>query len=130
MTEEFTMTTVIPAEPQKVYHAWMNSAEHAAFTASPAEIDNRVGGKFTAWDGYIQGETLALEPPRRILQLWRTTEFPEASPNSRLELTFETATGGTRITLVHTVIPDGQAEEYRQGWEDYYFTPLIAYFSE
>ena len=130
MTEEFTMTTIIPADPQKVYHAWMDSAEHAAFTGSPAEIDNRVGGKFTAWDNYIQGKTLALEPSRHILQSWRTTEFPDSSPDSSLEVTLEPAEGGTRLTLVHTAIPDGQADEYRQGWEDYYFIPLVAYFSQ
>jgi uncharacterized protein YndB with AHSA1/START domain len=129
MTEEFTMTAIIPAEPEKVYRAWMDSAEHAAFTGSAAEIDNRVGGKFSAWDGYIQGQTLALEPARRILQAWRTTEFPDSSPDSRLEVRFEPVEGGTQLTLTHTAIPDGQGDDYREGWEDYYFTPLTAYFS-
>ena len=129
MTESLNMSTLIQAEPERVYRAWMDSAQHAAFTGSAAEIDNRVGGRFTAWDGYIQGETLALEPFDRIVQSWRTTEFPELSPDSRLEISFTAENGGTRLTLVHTNIPDGQGEGYRGGWEDYYFTPLVEYFS-
>jgi len=129
MTESLNLSSLIPAEPERVYRAWMDSAQHAAFTGSAAEIDNRVGGKFTAWDGYIQGETLALEPFSHIVQSWRTTEFPESSPDSRLEVSFTAENGSTRLTLIHTNIPDGQGEGYRGGWEDYYFTPLVEYFS-
>jgi activator of HSP90 ATPase len=31
--------------------------------------------------------------------------------------------------LHHSDIPTGQGEEYRRGWEDYYFRPMQAYFS-
>lgn len=130
MAEKLNLFTLIPAEPEKVYRAWLDSAGHAAITGSPAKIDGRVGGKFTAWGGYIEGETLELQPFRRILQSWRTSEFPDSSPDSQLEVLLEPAEGGTRLTLIHTNIPDGQAEEYRQGWEDFYFTPMTSYFSE
>ena len=102
--------------------------QHAGFTGGAAEIDPAVGGAFTAWDGYIQGKTLELEPFSRILQSWRTTDFPAGSADSLLEVRLAEAEGGARITLVHTGIPDGQAAEYRQGWEDYYFAPLKEYF--
>ena len=130
MAEKLYLSTLIPAEPEKVYLAWLDSAGHTAITGSPAKIDRRIGGKFTAWDGYIEGTTLELQPFQRILQSWRTSEFPDSSPNSQLEMLFEPAEGGTRLTLIHTNIPDGQAEEYRQGWEDFYFTPMTSYFSE
>jgi hypothetical protein len=35
---------------------------------------------------------------------------------------------GTKIMIVHTGIPDGQGEGYRQGWVDFYFTPMKHYF--
>ena len=71
------LTTILPANPERVFLAWLDSAEHAAFTGSLAQIEPFVGGRFTAWDGYIQGATLELSPHTRILQSWRTTEFPE-----------------------------------------------------
>ena len=130
MPENMTLSTIVPASPEKVYRAWLDSAGHAAVTGSPASIDGQVGGKFTAWDGYIEGTTLELNPFSRIVQSWRTSEFPAGSPDSRLEVLLEEAGGGTRLTLVHSNIPDGQAEEYRQGWEDFYFSPMVAYFTE
>jgi uncharacterized protein YndB with AHSA1/START domain len=129
MSEKLRMSTILPVEPQRVYQAWLDGREHAAFTGSAAEVDARVGGRFTAWDGYIEGSNLELEPGRRIVQSWRTTEFPEASPDSRLEVLLEEVPEGTRLTLSHGEIPDGQAEGYRQGWEDYYFSPMREYFA-
>ena len=128
MSEKLSMSTVLAATPQRVFRAWLDSREHGAFTGGAAEIDARVGGRFSAWDGYIEGTTLELEPPRRIVQFWRTTEFPEGSPDSRLEVLLEEVPEGARLTLVHTEIPDGQSESYRQGWEDYYFAPMRKYF--
>jgi uncharacterized protein YndB with AHSA1/START domain len=119
----------LPASPEQVYRAWMSSQEHSAFTGSPAEIDPATGGRFTAWDGYIQGTTLALEPYRRILQAWRTTEFPPDSPDSCLEVQLEAVEGGARLILLHQDLPEGQGASYAQGWEDYYFEPMRDYFS-
>ena len=71
-----TQKVVVPAPPAKVYEAFVNPRIHAAFTASPATGSARVGGKFTAWDGYISGVNRELVPGRKIVQDWRTTEWP------------------------------------------------------
>jgi activator of HSP90 ATPase len=130
MPESIHVSTFLPGvSPERVYRAWLDSAEHGAFSGGRAEIQADVGGRFTAWDGYIQGTTLELEPPRRILQSWRTTDFPADSPDSSLEILFEQVEGGTQVRLSHNNIPDGQGEDYRQGWEDYYFAPMQEHFS-
>ena len=130
MPETIRVSTFLPGvPPERVYRAWLDPAEHGAFSGGRAEIEAFAGGRFTAWDGYIQGTTLEMEPPGRILQAWRTTEFPEGSPDSSLEILFEGTEGGTQVTLNHSQIPDGQGEDYRQGWEDYYFAPMQEYFS-
>lgn len=129
MTERLQVSSFFPGvSAGRLYSAWLDSKQHTAFTGSPAEIDPRVGGAFTAWEGYIQGVTLELQPVSRIVQSWRSTEFPEESPDSNLEVLFEELEGGTRLTLVHSQIPDGQAEGYKRGWEDYYLQPMRQYF--
>jgi len=45
-----------------------------------------------------------------------------------LEVLLEPVEEGTRLTLVHTHIPQNQSEEYKQGWEEYYFKPMLEYF--
>ena len=129
MAESFQVSTVIHASAERLYHAWLDSDEHGHFTGSPAEIEPRPGGAFSAWDGYIRGTTLEMEPHRRIVQAWRTTDFPEDSPDSRLEVLFTPVKSGTEITLMHSRMPDGQGDGYEQGWIDYYFTPMQEYFA-
>ena len=128
--ESFTVSTDLPARPEQIYEAWLSSEGHSQMTGSPAEIEGRSGGKFKTWDGYIWGKTLELEAPGRIVQAWRTSEFPEHSPDSRVEILLEEVPSGAKVTLVHTGIPDGQGEDYKQGWEEFYFTPMRTYFSK
>lgn len=128
--ESFTLTTTLPASAEEIYNAWLSSAGHSQMTGSQAEVQGGSGGAFTAWDGYIWGRTLELEANRVIVQAWRTSEFPEGSPDSRVEILLEEDLNGTKITLTHTNIPDGQGENYKQGWDDFYFTPMRAYFSK
>lgn len=129
-SEEIQCSVVLPVNRTNLFQAWLDSAAHSRFTGSRARIDARAGGIFSTWDGYISGQTLEIDPPGRILQAWRTSEFSEHDPDSLLEVLFEDLDGSTRLVLNHSGLPMGQGESYRQGWEDYYFTPMKEYFSE
>ncbi len=128
-TDSIKVSAIIPAEPKTVYAAWMSSKGHSEMTGSAAKVSARVGGAFSAWDGYISGKTLEINAPARLLQTWRTTEFSDKEPDSQLEVLFEKARGGTRVTLVHTRIPAGHGPEYRKGWLDFYFKPMKEHFA-
>lgn len=130
MSESLNVFSVFSIPAKQIYEAWMDSKEHSAFTNSEAIIDPHVGGEFSTGEGYISGKTISLEPFTRIIQSWRTTDFEEDDPDSRLEVTFEEMDSGCKVTLNHTGLPDGSKDEYIQGWEDYYFTPMQEYFSK
>lgn len=121
---------LIPAEPDKVYEAFIDAKKHSAFTGSKATCDPTVGGEFTAWDGYISGRNLELEQGKKIVQEWKTTEWPEGYPPSRLELTFKKTKQGTEITMIHSDVPAEQAADIKQGWIDFYWQPLKKYFKK
>ena len=130
MSESIRLSTVLPASGKEIYEAWLSSKEHGDFTGDSAIIDPKVGGDYTAGSGYIKGRTLEMEPHRRIVQSWRSTDFPPDSADSRLEVLLEEAKGGTRLTLIHSGIPDGQGQMYKQGWKDFYFKPMKEYFKK
>ena len=131
MAESIKVSAVLPASPQRIYKAWLNAKEHGAMTGGKATCDPVRGGKFTAWDGYIEGTTLEMMPDKGIVQSWRSSEFPEGSPDSRLEILLEPQAGGkTKLSLVHTHIPDGQGQSYKEGWKEHYFTPMKKHFSK
>jgi activator of HSP90 ATPase len=127
--QSLTMSAVIPASPEEIYKAWMSGKGHSAMTGSAAAVAARVGGKFTTWDGYISGKTLELDPGRRIVQSWRTTDFAAGAPDSRLEVILAPTRGGTRVTLKQSDLPAGSPAEYKKGWLDFYFKPMKEYFS-
>jgi activator of HSP90 ATPase len=130
MSESLSVFSIFPVPLKKIYEAWMDSDEHTAFTNSEAKIESRVGGEFSAWDGYITGKTITLEPFTRIVQNWRTTDFNADDPDSLLEIIFEPMDSGCKVTINHSGLPDGSKDEYIKGWEDYYFAPMRGYFTE
>ena len=119
---------LIDASPEEVYEAYVNPMKHAEFTGSPATGTPRVGGKFTAWDGYISGRFLELEKGKRVVHEWKTTEWPAGYPPSIVELTLREKGKKTELTMIHSKAPDEQAGEYAQGWKEYYWGPLREYF--
>ncbi len=129
-TRTIKQTVFIQAKPDEVYSTFLKAKTHAAFTGSRATCSPRVGGKFTAYDGYIWGKFLELEDGHRIVQEWQTTEWPDEAPPSIAEFTFVEKDDGTELTMVHTEVPAEQADSYRQGWIDFYWDPLKAYFQK
>lgn len=122
--------TLIPATPDEVYDAFMEAKKHSAFTGSKATSDPKVGGEFTAWDGYISGRNLELVKGKKIVQEWSTTDWPDKFPPSRLELTFKEAKGGTEISMIHSNVPAEQANDLAEGWNEFYWKPLKEYFTK
>jgi len=124
---KFTIKTTINASLESVFNAWLDSAEHTKMTGGEAKASTEVDASFTAWDGYIWGKNLEIEPNKRVLQSWRTSEFSDDDEDSLLELLFSNTNDGTEITLIHSNLPS-HGKQYKQGWEDHYFTPMREYF--
>ena len=129
-TDKFQLIREFKVSSDRLYRAWLDSDEHAAFTGGEANIKNEVGSTFTAWDEYIDGEILELEPGKRILQTWKTTEFPSGAEYSFLELLFEDISTGCKLTLNHWNIPQAMGAEYERGWVEHYFVPMTEYFKK
>jgi len=102
----------------------MDSKKHRAFTGDAAKIERRVGGAFSVWGGYATGKTLRLEKDRVVVQSWRTTDFEEGDPDSKVTFRLSRRGDGTRMSFVQSHVPDRQVANLRQGWIDFYWTPL------
>src|SRR5271155_2205475 len=129
MTYDFKLSWTLPASPEAVYDAWLDSRAHSAMTGAGAKVHKRVGGAHTAWDGYITGRTIELIPGKRIVQSWRTTQFTSVDPDSTITVELAPTKTGTQLTLGHTGVPDGQTSYENGGWRNFYFAPMKAYFA-
>jgi uncharacterized protein YndB with AHSA1/START domain len=128
MAIEFVVSTLLPATPEEIYHAWLSSEGHSKMTGSAATVSAEVGGEFDAWDGYIHGKNLELVPHKRIVQSWRTSEFSGDEPDSRIEITLEPAGKLTKLSLHHSGLPP-HGGQYETGWVESYFEPMKEYFT-
>lgn len=125
---KFTLSTVLPASPQQVYDAWLDSESHAGMTGgSIAIMSAEVDKPFAAHGAYLWGKYIELIPYKKIVQTWRTTGFKETDNDSTIEVTLEEHTNGTLLTLVHYNVPE-QEYHVEQGWVSHYFEPMNTYF--
>src|SRR3989442_14487615 len=62
MAKTIRQSVTVKASPKVVYAALMDSKTHARFTEAKAVVSRRVGGSFTAYDGYASGKNLELVP--------------------------------------------------------------------
>ena len=123
-------TVRFEASPADVFDALLNPVKHTEFTGSPATTSRRTGARFTAWDGYISGKNIRLVKNAKIVQEWKTTEWPKDYPPSRLEFILNAKNGETELKMIHSRVPAEQVEDYRKGWYDSYWNPLKKYFEK
>lgn len=128
ITKTLNLRHFFNATPDEVYDLIMDERKHAAFTGAEAKIENKVGGKFIAWDSYIQGENLELEEGQKIVQKWRAEE--DGWPDdifSEVTFIFKEKDDGCELTLTQTGVPDEAYKNIEQGWIDYYWKPMEDY---
>lgn len=128
-TKTIRQKRFIPATPTDIYDALLDAKTHTEFTGAPATCERWVGGQFTAWDGYITGTNLKLENSRRIIQEWKTTEWPQGYGPSTIEFTFRPKGKGTEISMIQTNVPAEQAASYQKGWIEHYWKPMKKFFA-
>ena len=128
MSDNIKLSVILPVEPRVIYNAWFDSEAHSAFSKGKAKIEKKVGSKFFAGDGYIEGEIKKMILSKQIVMNWRTTDFPDGSEDSLLTINFEKLSGSTKVVLIHENLPEGDGKKYRKDWKDNYFLPMKEFF--
>ena len=119
----------IAARPERVFRALTQASEllqwwgaKTQWWLEKAQVDARPGGHyrldFSSVDGKIasvEGEFEIVDPPRRVVQKWRASMFPNQV--NRVEYRLESSPAGTRLTVIHSEIADPTAlADYEGGW--------------
>jgi len=116
------------ATAAEIFELLLDDKKHEAYTGGPAKIDRKVGGKFTAFGGMVEGVTRELKPNALIVQEWRGANWPSGHySQARFELTPIHEGRGCALKFDHTGIPIDKVEEVNDGWQKYYWTPMTEY---
>jgi uncharacterized protein YndB with AHSA1/START domain len=121
----FTLTRSIAATPERVWSAFTDAAEYAAWIwpadwNTTCDIDARVGGTFTVASESqgmsVVGTYREVEPYSRLVLTWR---WHDDGDESLLTITFEPTATGTDLTLVHDNFASEESRlAHEQGWSD------------
>ena len=100
----------------------------SAFTEMSANIDAKVGGTFSLFDGHIMGRILELVPNQRIVEAWRVVDWP-AGVYSVAKFELRSNGAGAHLVFDHIGFPQGLKNHLATGWQQHYWDALNAYFN-
>jgi len=129
MSKLIRQSITLKGRPEEVYEALMDSRKHAKLTGATAKISRQVGGTISAYDGYIDGKNVELIRNKKIVQLWRGSDWPEGV-FSRVTFVLHKIQGGTQISFRQSGVPDTQHKAIKQGWIDFYWDPMRKLFDK
>ncbi len=109
------------ATSREIYDLLATSKEHTALTGQKADISPRVGGPFSALAGFITGINVDLAPGKRIVQAWRTKDFPVGIFSMATFQLTPTKRGGTELVLTHRGVPKDLIPRVEKTWREKYW---------
>lgn len=127
-TRTIEQTINIPGvTPHDVFELLMDAKQHAALTGGEAVISRHIGGKFVTFDGWANGRMLEITPDQKIVQTWRAADWP-IGVESVCTFVCIPVGGATRLIFTQTGVPNTFASSIDQGWDQYYWQPMVEYF--
>ncbi|CAA9306677.1 MAG: Ligand-binding SRPBCC domain protein family [uncultured Friedmanniella sp.] len=126
-TLSLRLTRQLPASPEVVFEAYTDAEKQKIWfgilDAEPGvveiEVDLRVGGQQTAVWGpdadHLFRETqtfLEIDPPHRLVTESVGSDPGGSTMTTRIEVTFEPAAGGTRMTVVQSGFPTVEMRDF------------------
>ena len=113
--------------PARLFDMYLDSKKHTAATGGNAKLSKKEGGKFFAWNCYIVGKNLTINPNKLIVQTWRGSNWKKSDLDSILILKFTKVKSGGQVHMVHANVPDKYYKDIKKGWNTHYWNPWKKY---
>lgn len=122
-TKNIKQSVTFRATPHEVYEALIDSARHSKFTGSKAKISREAGGKFNAYDGWVEGVNVELVPDKKIVQKWRGSDWPSRHYSvAKFEL--KKIGKKTELKFTQTGVPEDCLDMIDKGWVEHYWDKM------
>ncbi len=73
-TKVIEQELLINCTPHEIFEAFMDSKIHSKLTEGKAIISREVGGKFSVFEGDLNGKNVELIPDKKIVQTCRSDD--------------------------------------------------------
>ncbi len=119
--KSFTKQYEIAADVTKVWQALVNPEIISQWMGETVSIGDQVGDTFSFWSNSIWGKNIEVEKEKKLKQEWFGGNWNEPSI---VKFLLTTKDGITHVELIHENLPEGEADSFNQGWDDFYMGPL------
>lgn len=104
------------ASPETIYELLADSKRHMMLTGQKAEISRKVGGSFSIRAGQVTGINVDLVPGKRLVQAWRSKDFPVGIFSMASFQISRSKAGGTEVLLTHRGVPKELIPKIESDW--------------
>jgi activator of HSP90 ATPase len=115
----------INALAEEVFNAITNRFAIELWSGYPAQMEPVENTEFSIFDGDITGINLQVVQNKKLVQQWY---FGELEPPSLVTIELKENKKGTKVSLLHTNVPDEDFENIEQGWTIYYWGAIKEFF--
>lgn len=112
--------------PERIYEILSDSKLHSKLTGQKAVISKDVGGAFSTHGGRVSGINVDLVPGKRVVQAWRSKDFPVGAYSMASFELSRAPDGGTQLVLTHRGVPKGLIPAVEKDWRATYWDNIRA----
>ncbi len=117
--ERIPMWTRSPAQVSRTALFWVSPVRRQLTTVGPRQFEAKEGAAFALFDGNVIGKTTLVEPPKRLEQSWRLSQWP-SEHYATLTTTLTEGSDSTNLELSLTGVPLGEEDASEAGLERFY----------
>ena len=122
VAEPYQDSIFIAAGPEVVFDYFIKPEALVRWLGDTAVLEPHPGGRFSVVLGgrTVEGRYIELERPSRVVISWGRVGSLELPPGvSRLEVSIRPEGNGSRVSIVHSGLPDTERRRHALGWRHY-----------
>ena len=124
MAFDLTLEFVLSGKPARVMELLTDPVLIRKWSGGEAVLENKVGGGFEMFDGWVKGEVLKTSK-NELAYTWKTSDWPEETKPSEVHYLLKEDEAGTKVIIQHTGFPnEDEMKSHKSGWTDYFFDPM------
>ncbi len=111
----------IAAPQNQVWKALVDPEIIDKWGGGPSKMNSKMGFQFQLWGGDIYGKNIEVEEEKKLVQEWFGGDWPQPSI---VIFTLKRGDNKTILELEQLNVPDEDADDIDEGWDEYYFGPM------
>jgi len=124
MAFDLSLEFYLSGKPKRVMELLTDPVLIRKWSGGEAILENKVGGRFEMFDGWVKGEVLKTGG-NELAYTWKANDWPEEAKPSEVHYLLKEDEAGTKVILHHTGFPNAEEmNSHKSGWTDFFFDPL------